>query len=506
MIQAVYYKDIHMTAKVYAAVLSGLDARIVEVEAGMLKGLSAFHIVGLADKSVDESRQRLTLALKSVSAKPPLRFNAKTIINLAPADEKKEGALLDLPIALSFLAVSKQSVVPDKNTIFIGELGLDGALRKVTGALPLIMGAKKHGFKKIVLPEENAAEVKYIEGIDIYPEKNLKGVLRLLEEKFSDKPLKIEKFSPPLRAIDLSYIALPDMLWRAIFIAAAGRHNMLLFGPPGTGKSLIAQHVADLLPPLTLQEAIEVSSIHSITGLLPEMITHPVMRNPHHSASAVSVLGGGNNPGPGEISLAHKGVLFLDEFPEFRRDVLEGLREPLESSKMAISRARKKVIFPAEFLLVGAYNPCPCGFYQDPEKECTCSPADINRYHKKLSGPILDRMDMHIVIPRVKSALWFDEHKKMPELPNIMHIQKIQLERQGTYNSRIHPKDLQRVCFIEKDAEDMLTSAADALQLSLRAVHKVMRVARTLADMEGCSRIEQGHIAESLQYRNQDKS
>ena len=423
---------------------------------------------------------------------------------MAPGDIKKEGALLDLAIAISFLQASEQISFSQNNVLFLGELGLDGNLRQVNGVLPLILGAMKLGFNKFFIPEENEFEVRFLKNVEIYTFKNINEVVGFLEKTAIKPPVKTMPFNPKLLEIDLDFLKLPPHLWRAISIVASGRHNLLLYGPPGTGKTLIGKALAHLLPPLNYDESLEITGIYSSCGeLKDDFIFYPPFRSPHHTASPISILGGGQNPKPGEISLAHRGVLFLDELPEFRRDVLEGLREPLENKEITITRVKKRMRIPSNFLFIGAYNPCPCGFYQDKEKECTCSQADIRRYQKKISGPILDRLDVFLFIPRIEGGKIFKDDfvdiKKIKE--QILEIKNLQFARQGKYNGELSPKELKNYCGIDKQAEGILEKSVDRLKLSLRGVHKILRIARTIADMETEKNINKNHITEAIQYR-----
>jgi magnesium chelatase family protein len=497
-----------MIAKIYSAVLEGLNPQIIEIETGLLGGLSSFHIVGLADKSIAESRERLTLALKSIKAKPPLKLNAKTIVNLAPGDIKKGGALLDLGIAMSFLLASEQisptKIDPLDNVLFLGELGLDGNLKKVQGVLPIILTAVKLGFQKFFIPAENQSEIRFLKNAEIYVFKNLKEVVGFLENTEIKSAIQPREFKPEMQEVDLDFLKLPQHLWRALEVAAAGRHNLLLYGPPGTGKTLIGKTLTYLLPALNYQESLEVTRIYSACGeLQDDFIFHPPFRHPHHSASPISILGGGSSPQPGEISLAHRGILFLDELPEFRRDVLEGLREPLENKEITIARVKRRIKFPANFLFIAAYNPCPCGFYQDKEKECVCSAADIRRYQKKISGPILDRLDIFLFVPRIEGGKIFKENKvdvgKIRQ--RIAKLKEIQLTRQGKYNGELTAKELKTYCQIDCSGEETLEKAADNFKLSLRAIHKILKTARTIADINEEKNIQENYISEAIQYR-----
>ena len=493
-----------MYSKIYSAILDGLEGKIIEVETGLLPGLTAFLIVGLGDKAVQEAKERINLALKSINAKPPFKFNRKTIVNLAPADIKKEGSNLDLAIAISFLIASKQISPIKKKVLFLGELSLEGKLRKIRGALPIILSLYKE-FEEIYLPAENYPEIKYLKIDNLYLFENLKEIISHIEKTKVKERFKGENFIKKEKDLDLDFIKISDYILRAITIASAGRHNLILYGPPGTGKTLIAKNIVNLLPELSYEEALEVTSIYSCANELKEgFITSPPFRNPHHSSSSVAILGGGQSPKPGEVSLAHRGILFLDELPEFKRDVLEGLREPMENGEITISRSKKTIKMPAKFMLIGAYNPCPCGFYLDPEKECKCTIAEIKKYHKKLSGPIIDRIDIKINVPRIKGGELFLEsirnYKDIVE--KIDELKELQFKRQNKFNSELSPKEIKEYCKLSLKAENFLKKSIDNLRLSLRAVHKIIKTAKTISDFENKDIIDLEHIAEALQYRN----
>jgi magnesium chelatase family protein len=493
-----------MNSKVYSAILDGLEGKIVEVEAGLLPGLTAFSIVGLGDKAVQEAKERISFALKSINAKPPFKFNRKTIINLAPADIKKEGSNLDLAIAISFLIASRQIPPIKKKILFLGELSLEGKLRKIRGALPIVLSLYKE-FEEIYLPEENYPEIKFLKIENLYLFESLREIIDHLERRKIKENFKGEDFKYKEKNLDLEFIKISDYILRVITIASAGRHNLILYGPPGTGKTLIAKNIVNLLPELTYEEALEVTSIYSSANELREgFITSPPLRNPHHSSSSVAILGGGQNPKPGEVSLAHRGILFLDELPEFKRDVLEGLREPLENGEITISRSRKTIKMPAKFMLIGAYNPCPCGFYMDPERECKCTIAEIKKYHKKLSGPIMDRIDIKINVPRIKGDEVFSESIRNYKdiIGKIKELKELQFKRQNKFNSELNPKEIKEYCKLSLKAEDFLKKSIDNLRLSLRAIHKIIKTAKTIADFENKDIIDVNHVAEALQYRN----
>ncbi len=497
-----------MFAKVKGTTLNGIFPEIIDVEVGLLSGLPTFQIVGLPDKAIQEAKERINLALKNLNIKPPSKINKRIVVNLAPADLKKEGPILDLPIALGFILASGQTKIIASEFLFLGELGLDGSLKKVRGALPIVLKAKDLGFKKVVLPTENLAEVVFIKDVEIYSFNHLKEVIKFLEGEMVKKPENDQDFNFEEKNFDLDFIVIDDYLLRGIILGVLGRHNFLLFGPPGTGKTLIAQNIVSLFPNLSYEESLEVSSIYSSLGLLEkELIYRPPFRSPHHSASSVAILGGGKDVKPGEVTLSHRGVLFFDELPEFRRDVLEGIREPLETGEITIARSKKSIKYPAKFLFIGAYNPCPCGFYGDSEIECQCSLSEINKYQKRISGPLFDRIDIHLNIPRLKGEKIFNmekrDFKKIRE--KILEIrEKILFRYQDEFfknNSEIPPNKIKEYCHLDFEAEDFLKKAVDKFRLSLRGIHKALKLARTISDLEGKETIDLVSLGEALQYR-----
>ena len=496
-----------MIVKVKGATLSGIFPEIIDIEIGFSSGLSSFQIVGLPDSAINEAKERINIALKKIGAKPPNKFLKKIVVNLAPADIKKEGTLLDLPIALAFLFLTGQIKNLPQDAVFVGELGLDGSLRKVKGILPIALSSIKRGFKKLIIPYDNKNEANFFKEIEVYAFKNLEEVIDYLEneEKFSPLPYEEinleEDYSFPLPIIS-------DYILRGIILASLGRHNLLLYGPPGTGKTLIAKSLVYFLPSLSYEESLEISSIYSSLGLLEDsLIKIPPFRAPHHTSSVSSILGGGKDAKPGEVTLAHRGVLFFDELPEFRRDVLEGIREPLETGEITVARAKRSVKYPAKFLFVGAYNPCPCGFYGDEKVECKCTLSEIRRYQKKISGPLLDRIDINLNVPRLESEEVFQERnfdfKKIKE--KILEIkEKIEFRYRNEnfkYNSEIPHHKIKEYISLGVKEEEFLKKIIERYNLSLRGIHKILKLSRTIADLEGKEKIDIDSLSEAVQYR-----
>jgi len=503
-------------SKIYSAELEGVTARLIEVETDINIGLSSFTIVGLADKAVSEAKERVSSALKNCGIKPPTRENRKITVNLAPADIKKNGSQYDVAIALGYLIASEQIKKFNSNKkIFVGELALDGSIRPIPGVLNICDMARKIGFDCVFIPHKNSKEASIIEGIKIIPVAHLREVIAYLEERITIPELERESFILPPQnfSIDISEIKGQELAKRALSISAAGSHNLFMSGPPGAGKTMLAQALLSILPPITQKEALETSQIWSAAGMLidqPYVSSRP-FRSPHHTASIISIIGGGQNPKPGEISLAHRGVLFLDEVPEFHRDVLESLRQPLESGKVIISRAKNTLEFPARFMLLLASNPCPCGYYQDEDKECKCSFSEIQRYQKKLSGPLLDRIDIHIWVNRIKSE---DLRKERNENESKQIRQKIQSaralqeERFKKFNlpifsnSELSSKQIEDIIKISPKAKKIADTMLDKAHLSARGYFKIIKIAQTIADMDESETIEENHLSEAFSYRS----
>ena len=501
-----------MLAKVISCAIIGLEGAIIEVETDISPGLPSFTVVGLPDTAVQEARERVRAAIRNSGCTFPMR---RIVVNLAPADLKKAGPAYDLPIALGILLSSEQVFADVSKTLILGELSLDGSLRHTNGVLPMVAIGVEQGYSTVIVPQVNAKEASLVEDARIIAVNSLPQLVSCLRGEIEEpvyQPEYPEEFEYPVSTeTDLAYIKGQEHVKRALEVAAAGAHNTVMMGPPGSGKTLLARTLPSIFPPMTNEESLEVTKIYSVSGLLPSdtpLIRQRPFRSPHHTISNAGLVGGGHLPKPGEISLSHRGILFLDELPEFGHALLETLRQPLEDKVVTISRAQGSVSYPANFMLVGAMNPCPCGYFGDPLRQCTCPPSVVSRYQRRISGPFIDRVDIFVEVPHIEYEKLSDDRlgeESARVQGRVIAASEIQRRRfSGTplaTNSEMTPAEVREFCKVEDAAQSLLKSAMKQLYLSARAFHRILKLARTIADLENADIIKAHHVAEAIQYR-----